>query len=81
MSYARLKQLIKSGGAAVLLTHRSDRRHGHYWFVPGIARRNDGRMGFLAVNFYREETLTLISWPHMKWLLGHSTVWLFQRAA
>jgi hypothetical protein len=78
LSYAGFKRLIESGGAAVLLTHKPNRRHGHYWFVPGIARRNDGRMGFLAVNFRGKETLTLISWPYMKWLLGHSTVWPFQ---
>lgn len=83
MSYREFKNALweDGGGAAVVLTrHPRLPSGGHFWFVPGIAQRStDKRVGFLVVNFYRYSTLTLLTWPHMKWLLRHSRVWTFKQ--
>jgi hypothetical protein len=82
LSYTGFKRLIESGGGAVILTHAMVRRykfpkyrHAHFWFVPGIGFCDTGH-GFIAVNF-SDETMTMLSWSYMKWLLSHSTVWPF----
>jgi hypothetical protein len=91
MSYDEFKRRIEAGRSAIVLTHAMRRsqgasryKHGHYYFVPALGTRTDdasGKIiecGFLAVNFIDTETKTIISWPYMKWLLKHSTVWSFK---
>jgi len=82
LTYRRFKRQIESGTAAVVLT-KYPARNGpwHYYLVPCTGCQvQDKWHGFIAINFARARgTVTLLTWPHMKWLLRHSTVWLFPR--
>lgn len=70
-SYHKLKQHLFSGGTAIVLARK------HYFFVRGIADCTDGRRGFLAINCYEGETVSLLSWQRMSALLRHGWTWFF----
>ena len=80
LTYRQFKREINCDKAAVLLT--KTRRSWHYYLVVGIGHgaSNPRRQGFIAINTNNGRgTVSLINWPYMKWLLKHSTVWLFER--
>ena len=80
MGYARFRFWIDHERSAIVLT-RHPRGMWHYFLVVGIGEcKKDGRHGFIAVNFAPSiETVSLINFPYMKWLLQYSTVWTFPK--
>jgi hypothetical protein len=79
LTYRQFKGEMEYGKAAIVLT--KNKRIYHYYLIVGIGHcTSDRRHGFIAVNFDRRRgTVSLISWPYMKWLLKHSKLWLFAR--
>jgi hypothetical protein len=77
LNYRRFKQHLLSGGTAIINIVWAY-GVGHFFFVRGVAERNDGRRGFLAVNFIEGETLTLLSWQLMVAMLREGRTWTFR---
>lgn len=75
LTYQHFKQHLLSGGVAIISAWLDGGKH--LFFVRGVAECNDGRQGFLAVNFIVNETLALLSWQHMASLLRHGRTWIF----
>jgi len=76
-TYQHFKRYLLSGGVAIIDCYWTN-GSGHYFFVCGIYDHTDGRRGFLAINYYEHQTMTLLSPQEMVSLLRRGRIWTFQ---